>query len=347
MRLLVITQKIDEGDDVLGFFISWVGALAKRVEGVDVICLAKGKHSLPPNVRVFSLGKERGWPKFVQAILFYFHALRAMFRTDGVFVHMAPEYVRALYPLNIFFKKPVVMWYAHIKVSSVAKWAIDRVYYILTPSKESFEYNSDKVVSTGHGINTEIFKPQDLEPEFDVLAISRISKVKRIETLIEAVKILAERGLYPSVSIYGEPARVEDDEYLRKLKEMAKDLKNISWRGSVANKDAPEVYAKHKVFVRMQGGGGFGKTELEAMSMGVPSIVPTEVYVNDLGEFGDELYFKEDDAKDLSSKIEKVLSWNTEKRREYEKLARELVVKKHNVENVAEKIVKLLQSCVA
>lgn len=347
MRLLVITQKIDEGDDVLGFFISWVGALAKRVEGVDVICLAKGKYSLPSNVRVFSLGKERGLPKFVQAILFYIYALRAMFKSDGIFVHMAPEYVRALYPINIFFRKPIVMWYAHIRVSKVAKWAIDHVNFVLTPSKESFEYDSNKVVSTGHGINTEIFKPIDVAPEFDVLSISRISKVKKIETLVEAVKILAERGVYPSVSIYGEPARVEDDAYLKKLKEVAKDLKNISWRGSVANKDAPEVYAKHRVFVRMQGGGGFGKTELEAMSMGVPSILPTEVYRKDLGELGDELYFEEDDAVSLADRIESVSSWPAEKRSEYGRLARELVVTKHNVENVTEKIVKLLQSCVA
>ncbi len=342
MRLLVITQKIDEEDDVLGFFISWVGALARRVEGVDVICLAKGKHSLPSNVRVFSLGKERGWPKFIQGFLFYFYALKVLLKIDGVFVHMAPEYVRALYPINIIFRKPLVMWYAHIKVSKVAKWAIDHVDYILTPSKESFEYNSDKVVSTGHGTNTEVFKPQEVAQDFDVLSISRISKVKRIETLIEAVKMLAERSLYPSVSIYGEPARAEDDDYLKKLKEMAKDLKNISWRGSVANKDAPEVYAKHRVFVRMQGGGGFGKTELEAMSMGVPSILPTEVYRNDLGEFGDELYFKEDDAVALADRIESVLSWPAEKRSEYGRLAREIVAKKHNVENVAEKIVKLL-----
>lgn len=350
MRLLVITQKIDESDDVLGFFTSWVKALSKRVDHVDVICLAKGKYDLSENVGVVSLGKERGRNKLFQAITFYINVLKILPKVDGVFVHMAPEYVRALYPLNIFFKKPVVMWYAHIKVSPVAKWAMDRVNFILTPSKESFAIDSEKVVSTGHGINTEIFKPLQTDIVADVISISRISRVKRIETLIEAVRTLRSTGRDISVNIYGKPARQEDDAYLKDLKDMVTKYgleQNISWRGAVANKESPSVYAKHKIFVRMQGGGGFGKTELEAMSMGIPAVLPTDVYKPYLGEFAEDLYFPEDDAKALASRLKTVLSWSDEKRSRYAKLSRGLVVEKHNIENVASEIVRLIKLCAA
>jgi glycosyltransferase involved in cell wall biosynthesis len=71
--------------------------------------------------------------------------------------------------------------------------------------------------------------------------------------------------------------------------------------------------------------------------------VPTDVYKKDLGHFGEELYFAEDNAEELALKIERVLSWSEEKRAEYASISRKLVVEKHNIENVAEKIVKLLK----
>lgn len=350
MKILVITQKVDEDDAVLGFFTSWLKALAGRADEVKVIALAKGNYHLPANVEVVSLKKENGASKVRQAANFYFNALRFLPEVDGVFVHMAPEYVRALYPLNIFFRKPVIMWYAHIQVGKVANWSIDHVDYILTPSKESFVLNSPKVVSTGHGIDVETFSPLDRKPNADVLCLSRISKVKRIETIIEAAMILKNKGFDLSFNIYGEPARPEDGKYLEELKDKVRNYgltKEIVWKGSVSNRMAPEVYAMHRIFVRLQGGGGFGKTELEAMAMGVPAITPTPVYQKDLENFASDLYFEEDNASELAEKIKDVLSWNKAKREKYAKLSRKIVCEKHNVENVANKIVELIEKCAA
>ena len=44
MKLLVVTQAMDEQDPVLGFFVRWVEELAKRAERIEVICLKEGKH---------------------------------------------------------------------------------------------------------------------------------------------------------------------------------------------------------------------------------------------------------------------------------------------------------------
>ena len=60
MKILIITQKIDRNDSVLGFFCGWVEEFSKHCEQVTVIALGVGVHNLPKNVRVFSLGKERG-----------------------------------------------------------------------------------------------------------------------------------------------------------------------------------------------------------------------------------------------------------------------------------------------
>jgi len=55
---LFITQKIDKNDDLLGVYHEWIKRLALEFEVVNAICLYKGKYDLPPNVRVYSLGKE-------------------------------------------------------------------------------------------------------------------------------------------------------------------------------------------------------------------------------------------------------------------------------------------------
>lgn len=60
MKLLICTQTVDREDPVLGFFCSWIAEFAKRCEKVTVICLKEGAHTLPNNVVIYSLGKERG-----------------------------------------------------------------------------------------------------------------------------------------------------------------------------------------------------------------------------------------------------------------------------------------------
>ena len=60
MRLLIITQKVNKNDPVLGFFHTWIKELATKFESIEVICLEKGHFDLPQNVTVYSLGKEHG-----------------------------------------------------------------------------------------------------------------------------------------------------------------------------------------------------------------------------------------------------------------------------------------------
>ena len=60
MRLLIVSQKVDIEDPILGFFHGWLLEFAKQCEEVTVIGLEVGKYALPKNVKVYSLGKEAG-----------------------------------------------------------------------------------------------------------------------------------------------------------------------------------------------------------------------------------------------------------------------------------------------
>src|SRR5689334_3750137 len=100
-RLLVITQKVDEADDLLGFFVSWLREFSAHFDRIDVITLGAGSYDLPANVHVHSLGKEQGATKLRQ----WFRCLRMLWRytpTKGaVFCHMSPIFAIVAWPFAL------------------------------------------------------------------------------------------------------------------------------------------------------------------------------------------------------------------------------------------------------
>ncbi len=77
----------------LGFFHRWIVEIAKRCDSVHVICLKEGRHQLPANVTVHSLGKEGGTLSRQYVTRFYRYIWRYRKEYDSVFVHMNSEYV--------------------------------------------------------------------------------------------------------------------------------------------------------------------------------------------------------------------------------------------------------------
>jgi len=99
MKLLIITQKVDINDDILGFFHGWIEKLAEKFEQIIVICLQKGKYNLPDNVKVLSLGKEQYLyhSHIIRRLVFLYNFYKDIFRErknyDTILVHMNPIYV--------------------------------------------------------------------------------------------------------------------------------------------------------------------------------------------------------------------------------------------------------------
>src|SRR3990167_7472201 len=92
MKLLILTQKMNRNDPILGFFHDWVKRLSERVESLTVVCLEKGEFDLPMDVKVLSLGKESSQSRLKYLWRFYKYIWRERKNYDAVFVHMNPEY---------------------------------------------------------------------------------------------------------------------------------------------------------------------------------------------------------------------------------------------------------------
>src|SRR5512146_1469044 len=113
MKLLIITQKADRNDPILGFFHRWLIEFARHFDSVLVICLEEGEHDLPANVRVMSLGKERRRSRGAYVARLLSIAWRERQSYDAVFVHMNPIYIVLCGLLWRLLHKPIALWYTH------------------------------------------------------------------------------------------------------------------------------------------------------------------------------------------------------------------------------------------
>lgn len=347
MRLLILTQKIDKNDDILGFFHGWVEKLAQHCESIIVICLQKGDYSLPTNVKVLSLGKENGVSRIKYLMNFYNFIWNERKNYDTVFVHMNSEYVvLGGLPWKILGKK-IFLWYNHGKGGLKAKIAGKLSKKIFYTSSFSFFAKSKKSQMMPAGIDTDkfMFSNEQLATSNAILSLGRISPVKHIDTLIDALKIIDERGIDFIVNIYGDPTE-RDIDYYNKIKEMASELEKngkVVFCKGVSNYETPAIYNQHEIFVNLTPTGSFDKTILEAMACGCIPVVCNvsfeEIFNHELSSI---LIFKESDPRDLSEKILHILDLYDEKKDEIKRILWDVVVRDHNLDKLVKKLIGVM-----
>ncbi len=350
-KLLIITQKVDEEDDILGFFIEWIRRLSQRADHIYVICLFKGKYNLPANVEVVSLGKEEAEsdPKYLFRFYRYIWQLRDDY--DSVFVHMNPMYVVLGGIFWRAFKKKIVLWYAHGNVSSILRVADKLTNVSVASTPEGYRIKSSKLRVIGQGIDTEKFKNQNSKTKntgdkFKIVSVGRISPSKDYETLVKAVQKLRNEGVTNfEVEIAGHPMTKKSIIYLETLKK-AIDNNNLadSFKliGPIANKDLPPFLNSADLFVNMSHTGSLDKAILEAMSCGLPVLTCNEALENVLGRHKDVLMYSKKDSRALAEKINSMINMPSEERAKLSSALREIVVRNHNLDGFIDKLTSIL-----
>lgn len=277
MKILILTQKVDKQDPILGFFHRWLEEFAKKFGFVTVICLEKGEYNLPTNVKVLSLGKENLETKFplgnlVSKLLYVVHFYQYIWQErknyDVVFVHMNQEYVLLGWKLWKLWGKNIFLWRNHAKGNLWTRLAIvlsDRVFYT---SPSSFTAKFKNAVQMPVGIDTDFFKPDDnirRVPD-SILFLGRIAPVKRVLEFIDWLYKLHKTNSKFVVTIAGE-ALSRDLDYENKVKEKIRScglVDKIKFVGAVNQNQALELYRSHEVYVNMTLAGSMDKTILEA-----------------------------------------------------------------------------------
>jgi glycosyltransferase involved in cell wall biosynthesis len=333
MKLLITTQAVDTKDPALGFFHEWITAFAKECESVEVICLYEGEHSLPANVTVHTLGKEKR-NRSALAYAFHFFILSYSLRKkyDAVFVHMNPEYLLISGWWWRLAGKRVGLWYLHKSVTSRLRLAVFFTNVIFTASPESFRLKNKnvrdkKLQIVGHGIAVKEFSKKvllendasssdrevvsrgefisnDKPRALRIFTAGRIAPSKRIIEMLQALDVLYARDIPFSFTIAGGPATPEDVRYGTFVNEQiaAKPyVHQVHMLGPVKHEKIPALLAQTDLFINLSATGSMDKAVLEAFAAGVPVVTSNEAFRDVLKEQG--LFLEQQHTEGKSAEV--------------------------------------------
>jgi len=356
MKLLILTQKVDKNDDILGFFHGWIAEFARYCEKVTVVALEVGEYDLPRNVRIFSLGKEnisqkskvykvKSKEKYI--INFYRYIWSERKNYDNVFVHMNQIYVLLGWLLWKMWGKKIGLWYAHGTVTTFLKLAEKMTDYIFTSTESGFRINSEKKKVVGQGIPSQKFrksKVHKVDGKFEIVSVGRMSVSKDYETLIFAAEILKKQNKHFRVQILGGPLTKDDELYFESMKTLVneKQLENyIEFLGAIAYKNIPNYLNHADIFVNMGKTGSLDKVMVEAMASELPILTCNESVLEILGNYTDELMYPKNDFQTLAEKIEWLYNMSQTERKKTGENLRKIVEKDHSLKKLIIKILNV------
>ncbi len=348
MNILICTQTVDKNDPVLGFFHNWIKEFAKHCEAVTVICLREGKHELPPNVRVRSLGKEKGRrSRVVYVLKFWYFCLRHLFSYKAVFIHMNHEYAVLGWLIWKLAGKRRVLWYTHKSTPLLLRLASRIVDTICTASAESFRLKRENVVVTGHGIDTEVFSAPRAKPVdfMRIVTVGRVSRSKKIGTMLKAMPLLPKNGVAYRFTIVGTPITADDQKYQQELWDKIEELHIGDFSGFAGPKEAseiPDILAASDIFLHASDTGSLDKAMLEAMSERCVVISSNDAAKPILNAVQDGLAVEKTDPELFARAITRVYEMGIDARIKIGERSRVLVEQEHSLTKLIEKLIWIL-----
>ena len=351
LTLVMITQVVDEEDPVLGFTCGWIRTLAKHVEKLEVICLREGKHDISGNVSisVMPVGKLR---RFLYLKRYLKKGLSEN-RIDAVLAHMCPIY--AVVAGSVLRGRiPVGLWYVHSSITWKLKCAVKRSQVVFTcAEKGSISIKTDKLVITGHGIDTEKFRlapSRNRTREFRIISVGRISPLKRYHTLIPALGVLNKELSSDKIEyhIYGPKAGGSYRSYAEELLRAAEEAglsEVLILKGPVSYLHINQVYHEADLLVNMTP-HVYDKVVLEACACGVPVFTTNKDYRDLFGKHADMLIADTGDPHKIAAKLEGLLKMDPEQRDELGGFLRQQVLNSHSLDGLMKRIVDTFESII-
>ncbi len=340
MRLLIVTQIVDRDDPILGFMHKWIEEFSKHVEQVEVICLKEGKHTLPANVHVHSIGKEQGGGnKFLYSMRFLYLAWNLRKEYDKVFVHMNPEYVMLAGFLWKLWRKPISLWYNHphkgLRLAIAASFA--EIIFFTSPYAGSSGFSHARRMPAGIDIDVFKLQPEVVRNRQLIYSQGRIMPSKRVHILLEALRHLRER-LPATVMLVGP----EDSAYGPELRNRFADLIDsgaVVFKGPVPNHETPNLYSAAGVSVNLAASGHFDKSVLESMACGTPVIISSLAFADLVPA---RWVVPENDSSALANALERMIRMSDAEFQALQRSGEEAVKKTQSLDALASTLMKAL-----
>jgi glycosyltransferase involved in cell wall biosynthesis len=311
MCLLVINYEMDDDSPVLAWQAEVVRMLSVHFQKVIVLTEKKGSIRLPQNVTVNLLPRNR---RGLLRFNYWFSLFRLVIsiclqhRPSACFIHMAHDWAYRLYPVLKLFRVPILLWYAHGTTSTRLRLAHYCSNRVVTSSPEGFRIRSKKVRVIGQGIDVQRFSGiQSSIDNSDILYVGRISKRKRIDLLIDAIRSfkVLEPDLPIRLKIIGPPLTHEDLIYEQEIRARVwkEGLQNhVEFIGYVPNIYIPKFYEKAFLHISVSRTGSMDKTILESLACGCPVLTSNEAFFG-LLKFHPEMLVRDDNPDAIARQI--------------------------------------------
>lgn len=340
MRVVYVTKAVDEDNPFVATQVRWIRALARQpeIDHVTVLTPKVGRVAFPENVVVEPL--PRGWARRCIALVG-----KTVFgpRADFAFVAQGGgPYPALLLPAKVLRRRPLYQWKAHPALTPrmrfYARWCDDLIF---TPTRGSFPMALDSVRVVGHGIDTELFRPHDGEPDRDLIVLGRIAPVKRLEPAIRAVAFCRDHlGATVRLDVVG-PCAPKDEAFLRRLQDLVTDLgleDVVSFSGPVHHREVPALLSRYRGALNLSR-TAFDKAAGEAMAMGVPVIAGNAHTIGLLPPtLVSTLAVDDDDIETLARAFHTVTAWDADDRQVAGAELRAVIERDHSLDAFFRKI---------
>ncbi len=349
LRLLCFNLATDADATGQGFTTAWLNALAPHCDRLDVVTMRAGRLALDDKVRVFSVGKEKGYSEARRAVEFY-RILRRLLREndyDACFAHMQPLFALMGAPLLRPRGIPITLWYAHKTVTLKLRLAEKVVQRVVTSSPDGFRLDSPKIRIVGQGIDTSRFVPAPVPPDqLTLLSVSRLRPAKALDTLIEAAWLLHVDGFDFRLRIVGE-AYPEDRAYAEDLRAMVTRLRLenvVEFAGPVPFHAIVSEYQRASLMLNLSQTGSVDKALLEAMACAVPVLTSNEAFQSMLAPWPDLLLPVGARADLVAERIKTLAQMPLDDRQTLGTQLRAIVQRDHSLERLAVVLASVFRS---
>jgi glycosyltransferase involved in cell wall biosynthesis len=271
MNLLMFNLAVDQEHVTLGFGLRWIEALSHRYEHVDVVTMFAGRYQLPSNVRVWSVGRERGYSKVRRVLRFYSIVLRILReRQIGVvFTHMIPIFAVLFWPIARVTGRRNVLWYAHGATPPMLRLAHVLVDRVVSSTPDGFRIKSKKTTFIGQGVDADIYRPMARQQGkgLRIITVGRIAPSKGIDLLVDSLAGW-EPGLDWRLTVVGAGTSDSERVYSDRVRHAPRDSDRIHFTGFKAAADIAALLGQSDVFVNLSATGSLDKAIVEAMATG-------------------------------------------------------------------------------
>ena len=345
-KLVFITQVVDPADPNLGATTAKIAALARRVDEVVVICDRGVDGVLPSNCRLRVFGAPTRPQRAVRYVGAIVSELRE--RPVAVVAHMVPLYAIVAAPFVRARRVPLVLWYTHWRGHVVLRIAMLLCTHLTSQDERSFPLPSRKLHGIGHGIDVSEFPCQPVVPaagrSFRVLSLGRYSPPKKLDEMIEGVRIARTRGVDVRIDLYGTAGSEQEAAYKRELEAIVSRPEYAglaSVGGPIPRPEVPTVYAQADVVA-----SDFISTDkivLEACSSCRPVLASHPAFDSLFAGIEPPLAFERGRPETFADRIEGLAALDDDARHAIGKTLRERVREHHSVETWADAILRLVE----